>query len=76
MSRAAATTPSRRVQMLAALLALGGLSCFAYTGSVSAADLQDNLPLFHPAAADINQLAESVSRHSWSPHWCMQMSIP
>jgi len=49
------------LRTLAAVLALGGLTYLASASSVSAADLQDKLPHFHPLAADLNQLAESVS---------------
>ena len=44
-----------------ALIAAGGLSWFALSSSVSAAEVQDNLPHLHPVAADLGQLAESVS---------------
>ncbi len=49
------------LRTLAAVLALSGLTYLASASSVSAADLQDKLPHFHPIAADLNQLAESVS---------------
>ena len=60
-STAADDTGDKAARLLMALIAVGGLSCFALSSSVAAAEVQDNLPHLHPVAADLNQLAESVS---------------
>ena len=60
-STAANTAEDKAASLLMALIAAGGLSWFALSSSVSAAEVQDNLPHFHPVAADLGQLAESVS---------------
>ena len=46
---------------LALMLALGSAAYLAFPGAAAAADLQHKLEHFHPVAADLNQLAESVS---------------
>ena len=46
---------------LALVLALGSAAYLASPGAAAAADLQHKLEHFHPVAADLNQLAESVS---------------
>ncbi|CAK0787843.1 hypothetical protein CVIRNUC_011065 [Coccomyxa viridis] len=58
-STAANTAEDKAASLLMALIAAGGLSWFALSSSVSAAEVQDNLPHFHPVAADLGQLAES-----------------
>ena len=60
-STAANAAEDKAASLLMALIAAGGLSWFALTSPVSAAEVQDNLPHLHPAAADLGQLAESVS---------------
>ena len=60
-SRAANAVEDKAASLLMALIAAGGLSWFALSSSVSAAEVQDNLPHLHPVAADLGQLAESVS---------------
>ena len=60
-STAAHTVEDKTASLLMALVAAGGLSWFALSSSVSAAEVQDNLPHLHPVAADLGQLAESVS---------------
>lgn len=60
-ARGDTTASGSMASTLTLLLALGGLTCLATAGSASAAELQDKLPHLHPVAADLNQLAESVS---------------
>ena len=66
-ARGDAAASGSMASTLTLLLALGGLTCLATTDSASAAELQDKLPHFHPVAADLNQLAESVSTFLLSP---------
>ena len=46
---------------VALVLALGSAAYLALPDTAAAADLHDRLQHFHPVAADLNQLAESVS---------------
>jgi hypothetical protein len=46
----------------ALLLLLGAAAWMSSPDQVLAADLSDKTPLFHPLAADLNQLAENVRR--------------
>lgn len=69
-ARGYAAASGSRASTLTLLLALGGLTCLATAGSASASELQDKLPHLHPVAADLNQLAESVSTFLPSHHAC------
>ena len=57
---------------LALVLALGSAAYLASPEAVAAADLPDRLQHFHPLAADLNQLAESVRLCSAVPSSCWE----
>ena len=56
------------LESLAILLAVGSAAYLAVKNAASAKDLQDGLQHFHPLAADLNQLAESVRLCHASAH--------